>query len=106
MADSEDEMIVESENGGDDSFDDEDGSGDDNGESTSDAKKESRRVYLPGHQMEENESLIFDPSAYHMLHDIHSGKLQQSVDRYTQFLTCITLCLLRVAMFELRRDRR
>jgi len=58
---SEDEMIVEDEN-------------DETGESSGAAnKREPRQVYLPGHQMQEDESLVFDPSAYHMLHDIDSG---------------------------------
>jgi len=58
---SEDEMVVEDEN-------------DEAGESSGAAiKKEPRQVYLPGHQMQEDESLVFDPSAYHMLHDIDSG---------------------------------
>ncbi|KAE9545238.1 hypothetical protein AGLY_000781 [Aphis glycines] len=58
---SEEEMVVEDEN-------------DETGESSGIAnKKEPRQVYLPGHQMQEDESLVFDPSAYHMLHDIDSG---------------------------------
>jgi len=58
---SEEEMVVEDEN-------------DEVGESSAIAnKKEPRQVYLPGHQMQEDESLVFDPSAYHMLHDIDSG---------------------------------
>ncbi|XP_050530467.1 glutamate-rich WD repeat-containing protein 1 [Daktulosphaira vitifoliae] len=36
-------------------------------------EKGPRQVYLPGHQMNEEESLVFDPSAYHMLHDVDSG---------------------------------
>jgi len=61
MSDSDDEMIVEDEN-------------DEAGESSSTTnKREPRQVYLPGHQMQEDESLVFDPSAYHMLHDIDSG---------------------------------
>lgn len=62
---SEDEMIVEDEDEG--SHDDE------AGESSNPTKKEPRQVYLPGHQMQEDESLVFDPSAYHMLHDIDAG---------------------------------
>lgn len=59
---SEDEMVVEDEN-------------DEAGESSGTAAtREPRQVYLPGHQMQEDESLVFDPSAYHMLHDIDSGK--------------------------------
>jgi len=58
---SEGEMVVEDEN-------------DEGGESSGIVnKKEPRQVYLPGHQMQEDESLVFDPSAYHMLHDIDSG---------------------------------
>lgn len=62
---SEEEMIVEDEDEG--SHDDE------VGESSNTTKKEPRQVYLPGHQMQEDESLVFDPSAYHMLHDIDTG---------------------------------
>lgn len=75
--DGEDGMVVEEENDVDDSHDDEihknNGVGESSGSST---KKEPRQVYLPGHQMQEDESLIFDPSAYHMLHDVDSGMLQ------------------------------
>jgi len=64
MSDSESEdenMVVEDQN-------------DEAGECSGAAmKKEPRQVYLPGHQMQEDESLVFDPSAYHMLHDIDSG---------------------------------
>lgn len=64
MSDSEreslNEMVVDSED-------------DENVESSSIANKEPRQVYLPGHQMQEDESLVFDPSAYHMLHDIDAG---------------------------------
>lgn len=64
---SDDEMVVEDENNESDR-DDEAG-----GESSGTAKKEPRQVYLPGHQLQEDESLVFDPSAYHMMHDIDSG---------------------------------
>lgn len=75
MSDSEyesvdDEMVVEDE---DDSHDDDDRHDNKNGETSSVVKKEPRQVYLPGHQMQEDESLVFDPSAYHMLHDIDAG---------------------------------
>lgn len=78
MSDSDSEMIVEGENDEDyledeESHDDEDGHDDEAGEPSSATKKEPRQVYLPGHQMQEDESLVFDPSAYHMLHDIDSG---------------------------------
>lgn len=74
--DSNDGMVVEEENDVDNSHDDEirqDGGA--SGSSGTSTKKESRQVYLPGHQMQEDESLIFDPSAYHMLHDVDSGIL-------------------------------
>lgn len=78
MSDSEheslDEMIVDSENDEEDQDNQEEH--DEVGESSSSTKKEPRQVYLPGNQMKEDESLVFDPSAYHMLHDIDSGKLQ------------------------------
>lgn len=68
----EDDMIVDEED--DDSHDDDESRHDDEaGETSSTAKKEPRQVYLPGHQMQEDESLVFDPSAYHMLHDIDAG---------------------------------
>lgn len=74
MSDSEyenvDEMVVDDEY---DLHDDDDGQDDKDEESSSVAKKEPRQVYLPGHQMQEDESLVFDPSAYHMLHDIDAG---------------------------------
>lgn len=68
---SDDGMAVEEENH--DSHDDDDYQVNEIGESSSTTKKEPRQVYLPGHQIQEDESLIFDPSAYHMLHDIDSG---------------------------------
>lgn len=83
MSDSEyetdDGMAVEEENDEGDSHDNDDEDSHDNddetGESSSAVKKGPRQVYLPGHQMQEDESLVFDPSAYHMLHDIDSGIL-------------------------------
>jgi hypothetical protein len=78
MSDSEhesfDEMIVDGENDENDQDDQE--LDDEGGESSNFTKKEPRQVYLPGNQMKEDESLVFDPSAYHMLHDIDSGILQ------------------------------
>lgn len=75
MSDSEYEsdegMAVEEENHV--SHDSDDHQVDKIGESSGTTKKEPRQVYLPGHQIQEDESLIFDPSAYHMLHDIDSG---------------------------------
>ncbi|XP_025416385.1 glutamate-rich WD repeat-containing protein 1 [Sipha flava] len=75
MSDSEhesfDEMIVDGENDENDQDDQE--LDDEGGESSNFTKKEPRQVYLPGNQMKEDESLVFDPSAYHMLHDIDSG---------------------------------
>lgn len=68
---SDDGMAVEEENH--DSQDDDDHQDNETGESSSTTKKEPRQVYLPGHQIQEDESLIFDPSAYHMLHDVDSG---------------------------------
>lgn len=81
MSDSEheslDEMIVDNEEDQDDRDDhDEEEHDDEAGESSSNTKKEPRQVYLPGNHMKEDESLVFDPSAYHMLHDIDSGILQ------------------------------
>jgi len=100
---SEDEMIVESEmhdDDEDDSHDDDDG-----GESSTVTKKEPRQVYLPGHQMEEDESLVFDPSAYHMMHDIDAGTLQ-CYNHYLNVIVQLILCIiLRFAVFELRRNR-
>jgi len=72
---SDDGMAVEEENNEEDSCDDENHHTDDDCKSSNAANKERRQVYLPGHQMQEDESLIFDPSAYHMLHDIDSGEL-------------------------------
>lgn len=66
MSDSEEEMVLDGEN-------EEDIHDNEVGESSNAEKKEPRQVYLPGHQMQEDESLVFDPSAYHMLHDIDSG---------------------------------
>lgn len=83
---SEDEMVVESEmhdDEEDDSHDD-----DDDGKSSTVTKKESRQVYLPGHQMEEDEALVFDPSAYHMMHDIDSGLPCLSFDVIIDDLGC------------------
>lgn len=95
MSDSEDEMIVDNHEDDSNDVDDncnddeDDGSCDENhdrdddkvgGESSDVPKKEPRQVYLPGHQMEEDESLVFDPSAYHMMHDIDSGISQCPVN--------------------------
>lgn len=71
---SDDEMIVDRENNESDHDDDEAG-----GESSGTTKKEPRQVYLPGHQMQEDESLVFDPSAYHMMHDIDSGIFKKTI---------------------------
>lgn len=108
MSDSDNEMVVESENhedeDEDDSHDDEvDSNGDEDdkgqdgkepGTSTSAAKKEPKQVYLPGHQMEEDESLVFDPSAYHMMHDIDSGSLQCLLDFQLVLSTVYYSCTL------------
>lgn len=83
MSDSEHEnegdMIVDGED--EDRDDDESG-----GESSGNAIKEPRQVYLPGHQMQEDESLVFDPSAYHMLHDIDSGRFLKLADSTLSFI--------------------
>lgn len=113
MSDSENEMVVESENHEDeddshdddevDSNDNEDDKGQDDkeaGTSTSATKKEPRQVYLPGHQMEEDESLVFDPSAYHMMHDIDSGLLQCLLDCQLILSTVYILVLYRFTVFE------
>lgn len=68
---SDDGMAVEEENDDGDSHD----NNDETGESSNAVTKGPRQVYLPGHQMHEDESLVFDPSAYHMLHDIDSGMI-------------------------------
>lgn len=68
---SDEGMAVEEEN--DDPYDNDNHQDNEIGESSSTTKKEPRQVYLPGHQIQEDESLIFDPSAYHMLHDVDSG---------------------------------
>lgn len=74
--DTDDGMAVEEEN--EDDSRDSSHPGNEAGESSGASKKEPRQVYLPGHQMQEDESLIFDPSAYHMLHDVDSGMVQCS----------------------------
>lgn len=81
--DGEDGMVVDgieednhSYDGEDQSNDDEDSHNDEAGESSGVTNKVPRQVYLPGHQMKEDESLVFDPSAYHMLHDIDSGMFE------------------------------
>lgn len=80
MSSSEDEMVVDGESEEEDSQNDEESEDchdeenvGDASTSQSDTKKEPRQVYLPGHQMQEGESLVFDPSAYHMLHDVDAG---------------------------------
>jgi len=85
---SDDGMAVEEENNEEDSCDDEDHHTDDDCKSSNAAYKERRQVYLPGHQMQEDESLIFDPSAYHMLHDIDSGLPCLSFDVISDDLGC------------------
>lgn len=82
MPNSDIEMVAENDENMDESHDDDevDSNNDEDdkeaGTSSRPTKKEPRQVYLPGHQMEEDESLVFDPSAYHMMHDIDSGMLQ------------------------------
>lgn len=80
MSDSESGMIVDGVKEDNDSYDEEDRSHDDEaGESSGVTNEVPRQVYLPGHQIKEDESLVFDPSAYHMLHDIDSGTFEWTV---------------------------
>lgn len=47
-----------------------------NSQATADVK---RKVYLPGQRLDEDEKLVYDPSAYVMLHNASTGLYKKTV---------------------------